>query len=212
MHGHRRQRVHAHSQTPLTSLAIPHSLALKPSSPKQTTTITPADLRRSVIAVPPLCRNADYTLADAENTKLIRHMESGGISILLYGGNANLYNIAVSEYAQLLSFLATTAADDTLIVPSVGPLYGTMMDQASILRDFQFPTAMVLPTLFPSKPEGVATGIRHFVEKAGIPAVLYMKDPSYITPELAAEVTVKMPVTAWEIVLDTAGLKFPAPR
>ncbi len=152
----------------------------------QTTAITPADLRRSVIAVPPLCRKADLSLADEENTKLIRHLESGGISTLLYGGNANLYNIAVSEYARLLAYLATAAAEDTLVVPAVGPLYGTMLDQALILRDFRFPTAMVLPTLFPSKPEGVATGVRHFVEKAGLPAVLYMKDPGYITPELAA--------------------------
>ncbi len=152
----------------------------------QTTAITPADLRRSVIAVPPLCRKADLTLADEENTRLIRHLESGGVSTLLYGGNANLYNIAISEYAQLLAYLAGAAAENTLVVPAVGPLYGTMMDQAAILRDFQFPTAMVLPTLFPSKPEGVATGVRHFVEKAGIPAVLYMKDPGYITPELAA--------------------------
>lgn len=152
----------------------------------QTSAITPADLRRSVIAVPPLCRNADFSLSDEENTRLIRHMEAGGISILLYGGNANLYNIAVSEYAQLLGYLSSAASEGTLVVPSVGPLYGTMMDQAAILRDFDFPTAMVLPTLFPSKPEGVATAVRHFVEKAGIPAVLYMKDPAYITPELAA--------------------------
>ena len=152
----------------------------------QTTAITPADLRRSVIAVPPLCRKADLSLADEANTRLIRHLESGGVSTLLYGGNANLYNIAVSEYAQLLAYLAGAVADSTLVVPAVGPLYGTMMDQAVVLRDFAFPTAMVLPTLFPSKPEGVATGVRHFVEKAGIPAVLYMKDPGYITPELAA--------------------------
>ena len=152
----------------------------------QTSAITPADLRRSVIAVPPLCRNADYSLAEAENEKLIRHLESGGVSTLLYGGNANLYNIAVSEYAQLLEHLEAAAGKDTLVVPAVGPLYGSMMDQAAILKEFRFPTAMVLPTLFPSKPEGVATAVRHFVEKAGIPAVLYMKDPGYITPELAA--------------------------
>jgi dihydrodipicolinate synthase/N-acetylneuraminate lyase len=32
----------------------------------------------------------------------------------------------------------------------------------------------------------VATAIRHFVEKSGIKAVLYIKDEGYITPELAA--------------------------
>ncbi|MCB1227661.1 MAG: dihydrodipicolinate synthase family protein [Verrucomicrobiales bacterium] len=151
----------------------------------KTSRITPADLHRSVVAVPPLCRNADQTLSTEENAKLIRHMEAGGIRTLLYGGNANLYHIAVSEYAALLSMLAETAGEETLIVPAVGPMYGTMMDQAAILRDFQFPTAMLLPTLFPAQPAGVATAIRRFVEKAGIPAVLYMKEANYITTELA---------------------------
>jgi len=66
-------------------------------------------------------------------------------------------------------------------------MYGTAMDQARILREHAFPTAMLLPTLFPSKPAGVATAVRHFVEKSGIPAVLYIKDPNYVTPEIAAE-------------------------
>jgi len=152
----------------------------------KTTPITAADLRSSVIAVPPLCRNADLSLADAENTRLIRHMEAGGVRTLLYGGNANLYNIAPSEYPQLLTYLAETAGADTLIIPSVGPLYGTAMDQAAMLKEHAFPTAMLLPTLFPSKPAGVATAIRHFVERSGLPAVLYIKDESYITPEIAA--------------------------
>jgi dihydrodipicolinate synthase/N-acetylneuraminate lyase len=153
----------------------------------QTRPITTADLRSSVIAVPPLCRKADLSLADEENTKLIRHMEAGGIRTLLYGGNANLYNIAPSEYPKLLEYLATAAAEDTLVVPSVGPLYGTIIDQAAMLREFRFPTAMILPTLFPSKPAGVATAVRHFVERSGIPAVLYIKEEGYVTPEIAAE-------------------------
>jgi len=63
----------------------------------KTTPITSADLARSVIVVPPLCRDEKLELADAENVRLIRHLEGGGVRILLYGGNANLYNIAVSE-------------------------------------------------------------------------------------------------------------------
>ena len=153
----------------------------------KTTPITPADLRRSVIAVPPLCRKPDLTLADDENTKLIRHLEAGGVTTLLYGGNANLYNIAVSEYAALLEYLAGAAGANSVVVPSVGPFYGNIIDQADILRQFQFPTAMILPTLFPSKPAGVQVAVRHFVERAGIPAVLYIKDEGYITPEAAAE-------------------------
>ena len=153
----------------------------------QTTPITFEDLRSSVIAVPPLARNADLTLNDEANTKLIRHLESGGVRTLLYGGNANLYNIAVSEYPKLLDYLTRAAAETTIVVPSVGPFYGNIIDQADILKDFKFPTAMILPTLFPSKPAGVQVAVREFVKRSGIPAVLYIKDAGYITPEAAAE-------------------------
>jgi dihydrodipicolinate synthase/N-acetylneuraminate lyase len=152
----------------------------------KTTPVTTADLRSSVIAVPPLCRNADLSLSRDENAKLVNHMYAGGIRTLLYGGNANLYNIAPSEYPALLTMLREIAPDDLWMVPSVGPMYGTAMDQAAMLKDHEFPTAMLLPTLFPSKPAGVATAIRHFVERSGLKAVLYIKDESYITPELAA--------------------------
>ncbi|MGI9243987.1 MAG: dihydrodipicolinate synthase family protein, partial [Verrucomicrobiales bacterium] len=155
----------------------------------KTTPITRDDLTRSVIAVPPLCRNADdgYSLNTDENRKLIRHLEGGGISTLLYGGNANLYNIAVSEYGELLDLLAASVAADTWVIPSVGPMYGTIMDQAEILKRHAFPTAMILPTLFPATAAGVQLAVRRFVEVAGIPAVLYIKDENYITPEAAAE-------------------------
>lgn len=153
----------------------------------KTTPVTTADLRNSVIAVPPLCRKADLSLSHEENGKLIQHMYAGGIRTLLYGGNANLYNMAVSEYAELLTMLRKLSPPDMWMVPSVGPMYGTAMDQAAILKDHEFPTAMLLPTLFPSKPAGVATAIRHFVERSGLKAVLYIKDESYITQELAAE-------------------------
>ena len=153
----------------------------------KTTPVTFEDLQSSVIAVPPLCRNKDLSLSKAQNSRLIKHMYKGGIRTLLYGGNANLYNIAVSEYHSMLRMLQELAPEDMWIVPSVGPMYGTAMDQAKILTEFAFPTAMLLPTLFPSKPAGVATAVRHFVEKSGIKAVLYIKDGAYITPELAAE-------------------------
>jgi len=153
----------------------------------KTTPVTFEDLQSSVIAVPPLCRNKDLSLSKSQNNRLIKHMYKGGIRTLLYGGNANLYNIAISEYHSMLRMLQELAPEDMWIVPSVGPMYGTAMDQAKILTEFAFPTAMLLPTLFPSKPAGVATAVRHFVEKSGIKAVLYIKDGAYITPELAAD-------------------------
>jgi dihydrodipicolinate synthase/N-acetylneuraminate lyase len=155
----------------------------------KTTAVTKDDLTRSVIAVPPLCRNADdtFSLNADENRKLIAHLEGGGISTLLYGGNANLYNIAVSEYDQLLGMLSESVAEDTWVIPSVGPMYGTIVDQAAILKGHEFPTAMVLPTLFPATAAGIQTAVRKFVETSGIPAVLYIKDAAYITPDAAAE-------------------------
>jgi dihydrodipicolinate synthase/N-acetylneuraminate lyase len=155
----------------------------------KTSPVTPEDLSRSVIAVPPLCRNADaeFSLDSAENARLIRHLEAGGVSTLLYGGNANLYNIAISEYDALLGLLAETAATDTWIIPSVGPFYGNILDQADILAGHHFPTAMILPTLFPATTSGIQTAVRKFVERSGLPAVLYIKDAAYITPEGAAQ-------------------------
>jgi dihydrodipicolinate synthase/N-acetylneuraminate lyase len=140
-------------------------------------------LTRSVLAVPPLARKKDLTLDDAENTKLIRHIEGGGIRTLLYGGNANFYHIAISEFDQVLGYLAQAAHRDTLVIPSVGPAYGTMMDQAKIVRRHKFETVMVLPHQGITSSDGVEEGIRRFVQAAGIPALLYIKHEGYTEPE-----------------------------
>ncbi|MBP89972.1 MAG: dihydrodipicolinate synthase family protein [Planctomycetaceae bacterium] len=145
-----------------------------------TALITPETLASSVISVPPLARNADSSLSRDENEKIIRHLEGGGVTTLLYGGNAILYHTAVSEYAELLSLLAETAAENTLMIPSVGPAYSTMMDQAAILRDYEFPTAMILPTRDVVTSDGVAAATRRFVEAFGKPAVLYIKHDGFI--------------------------------
>ena len=137
-------------------------------------------LSKSVIAVPPLCRDGDLSINVEENGKLVSHLESGGVRILLYGGNANLYNIAVSEYAELLEVLESISGDETLVIPSVGPFYGNIVDQADVLKGSGFPMAMILPTLFPASSKGIAMAVRHFVERSGIRVVLYIKDEAYI--------------------------------
>jgi len=146
------------------------------------TTLPTDRIGSSVLAVPPLARNGDYSLNEAENTKLIRHIEAGGVRTLLYGGNANFYHIAVSEYDQVVGYLAQAAGADTLVIPSAGPAYGTMMDQAKVLRRHKFPTVMVLPQQGITTSEGVAEGIKRFVQAAGIPALLYIKADGFIEP------------------------------
>lgn len=153
----------------------------------QTTPVTPEQLNSSVIAVPPLARDADLKINPAENAKIIRHIEAGGVSTLLYGGNANFYHIALSEYAAALGMLTSAAGEDTLVVPSVGPAYGTMMDQADILDDFDFPTVMVLPMQGLTTDAGVAAGFRKFVEAFEKPTVLYLKFEGYLEPETVAQ-------------------------
>lgn len=145
-----------------------------------TNTVTSETLVSSVISVPPLARNVDLTFSRDENERLIRHLESGGVTTLLYGGNAIFYHIGMSEYATLLEMLAELVGKDTLAIPSVGPGFGTMMDQASILREMDFPTAMILPTRDVATSDGVASAVRHFVEMFGRPAVLYIKHEGYI--------------------------------
>lgn len=145
--------------------------------------VTPARLAASVIAVPPLARDAGERIVRDENAKIIRHLEAGGISTLLYGGNAILYHIRLSEYAGLLAMLTELPVADTLVIPSVGPSYGMMMDQADALKDFAFPTVMVLPHQGLQTFAGVETGLRRFAEKLGKPIVVYVKAEGYVTPK-----------------------------
>jgi dihydrodipicolinate synthase/N-acetylneuraminate lyase len=141
------------------------------------------DLERSVIAVPPLARRADLTIDRPANQALIRHIEAGGISTLLYGGNANLYHMAVGEYAAFLDFVAEAAAPGTWVIPSVGPDFGKMLDQAAILRTRPFETAMVLPYTAPMTVAGAEDGLRRFAQAFGRPIVVYLKAEGYLTPE-----------------------------
>jgi dihydrodipicolinate synthase/N-acetylneuraminate lyase len=148
----------------------------------KTSAVTAADLARSVLAVPPLARNGDLTLNVEANRTLIRHLEGGGVTTLMYGGNANFYNIGLYEYGAVLDFLEQTAASETWVIPSAGPDFGKLMDQARVLRTRSFPTAMVLPQTFPATPDGSERAIRLFAESYGRPVIVYLKAENFLTP------------------------------
>ena len=152
----------------------------------KTTPVTPADLAASVIAVPPLARHRDLTISNADNRMLIEYLEEGGVRTLLYGGNANLYNIGATELPELLDVLEQEAGDDTWVIPSVGPDYGKLMDQLPVLKGRAFPTVMILPLAFPATSDGIATGIRHFAERLGKPVIVYIKADNYLEPAQVA--------------------------
>ena len=132
------------------------------------------------MAVPPLARSPDLSLNEPENDKLISYLISGGIRTLLYGGNANFYHVGPRELRATLEFLSEAVPKDVWVIPSVGPTFGNMMDQAEILRDYDYETVMVLPATFPLTQKGVELGIRKFCEVSGLEVVLYLKQENYL--------------------------------
>lgn len=149
-----------------------------------TSSFDPAHLASSVYAVPPLARGADGEICPNENAKIIRHLESGGVRSLLYGGNAVFYHMRLSEYAKTLSMLSDAAGDQTTVVPSIGPAYGLAVDQIDILREYSFATAMLLPSRDVVDQQGIATGVRRLAERLGKPLVLYLKFDRWLNAEL----------------------------
>ena len=137
--------------------------------------IGPDDLR-GVFAVPPLPRtdtprrSIDFDAA----ARVAEHIAAGGVTRFLYGGNAFLYHISLSDYEALVAWLATFS-EGRWAIPSVGPSFGRALDQACILRRHSFRLAMVLPCGDPRDALGLEAGIREIADAAGLPLILYIK-------------------------------------
>jgi dihydrodipicolinate synthase/N-acetylneuraminate lyase len=176
----------------------------------KTSPVTPEDLARSVLAVPPLCLDADFSLAEAENRKLVRHIEAGGVSTILWGGNAQLQHWPSSRYGEVLAMAEAIAAPGSWVIPSAGPDYGKLMDEARALKGTRFPCAMLLPMPAHTTPAGVLRGLSDFVQAAGKPAILYVRQAGYVEPEAAAKLVrsgeiaaIKYAVTVQDFRKDT---------
>lgn len=130
----------------------------------------------AVYAVPPLPRHADSRRSldfDAAE-RVASHIEAGGITRYLYGGNAFLYHITLGEYEALLDWLSGFPPTRWAI-PSVGPAYGRAMDQVALLKRHRFRTAMALPCGDPRDADGMEAGLREIADAAGMPLILYLK-------------------------------------
>lgn len=142
----------------------------------RTSPVQPADLA-AVFAVPPLARRRDRRggLDFEANDRLAAHVLGGGITRLVWGGNAFLYHVTLDEYASLLAWM--TGLDDRIwAIPGLGPSFGRAMDQSAILRRHQFPTAMLLPCQDPRDAAGLEAGVREIADACGMPLILYLKD------------------------------------
>jgi 4-hydroxy-tetrahydrodipicolinate synthase len=98
-------------------------------------------LRGSVIAVPPLARDAAGMPDQAENAKIIAWLASGGVSSFMYGGNANAFHLTLEAYAAMLDQLVALAPADAWMLPAIGADFGKAMAQIPLLRERRFPTA-----------------------------------------------------------------------
>ncbi|MGA3327221.1 MAG: dihydrodipicolinate synthase family protein [Terriglobia bacterium] len=142
----------------------------------RTSPITREDLQ-GVFPVPPLARRRDpqRTLDFNASARIVDHLAAAGITRLLFGGNAFLYHLSLQEYEQLLEWLESLP-DHLWCIPSAGPSYGRLMDQAPLLRRYGFPCVMVLPCNDPRDAGGLEKGLREFADAAGMPLTLYVKD------------------------------------
>lgn len=145
--------------------------------------LTPADFARSVVAVPPIALDAEGGIAVETNRRLMRHIAGGGVTTLLYGGNANLYHYGSALFRTALETLHADCPSSARILFSIGPDFGKAMDQVADIRRAGVVDVMLLPTAFPSDPRGVAEGARRLADALGFGIVLYLKRDGYMDPE-----------------------------
>ncbi len=140
-----------------------------------------------VFPVPPLARRPDArrTIDFDQNTRLVRYMQAGGMTRFLYGGNAFLYHITLGEYEELLGWLSGLP-DEAWCIPSAGPSFGRLIDQAAILRRYSFPAVMHLPCGDPRDAGGLEGGLREFADACGTPLILYLKEENNFGANLEA--------------------------
>jgi dihydrodipicolinate synthase/N-acetylneuraminate lyase len=145
--------------------------------------VTPTDLARAVMAVPPFGRDDAGDMSDAANGAIIRHLEAGGVSTILYGGNALVHHWPMSRYADWLDRLAGLVGPETWLLPSVGPDGGKLVDQADVLKSRGFPVALLLPMGPPLTRQGMLTALRAFHATCGVQLIVYIKAEGYIPAE-----------------------------
>ena len=133
---------------------------------------------RGVFAVAPLARRDDSkrTIDFDQNERIVRHITDGGISRLLYGGNAFLYHATLSEFESLLEWMAGLS-DRLWMIPSIGPSFGRALEQVALLRKHSFEVAMMLPCSDPRDAVGLEQGYRE-VAAAGVKLIVYLKEES----------------------------------
>ncbi|MBI3684612.1 MAG: dihydrodipicolinate synthase family protein [Acidobacteria bacterium] len=152
----------------------------------RTSPIKAADWR-GVFPVPPLARREDgkRSVDFDQSQRLVRHLAAGGMTRFLYGGNAFLYHMTLGEYEDLVAWL-NGFEDHHWCIPSAGPSFGRLMDQAVLLRRYRFPAVMHLPCGDPRDAAGLERGLREFADASSAPLILYLKEENNFGGDLEA--------------------------
>jgi 4-hydroxy-tetrahydrodipicolinate synthase len=172
----------------------------------KTTSVINEDIARSVWAVPPIALGSENGPLTEPNVKLVKHIEAGGVDTILWGGNANIYGMTSTTFAAMVEAIPDWVASGTWAIPSVGPDYGKLMEHAAILRGTSYPAAMLLPYTGPRNTAGTEAAIRDFVNASGIPAILYLRQVSYLPPERIAALIEDGTVVALKYAVETGDL------
>ncbi len=145
--------------------------------------LTPQDYAKSVVAVPPIALTHEGVVAEGANRDIMNHIAAGGITSVLYGGNANLYHFGAESFREALSVLFANCPASLRLLFSIGPDFGKAMDQAGDILRAGVRNVLLLPMGFPSDARGVADGARRLADRLGFGIVLYVKRDGYIDPD-----------------------------
>ena len=147
----------------------------------------PHRIGQSVVAVPPLARHENGDLDVQANDAIVNFIAAGEVTDFLYGGNAVVYHMTTPQFDQMVAFLSERESPQHVFTPSIGPMFGTAMDQADRLRDTPFQTVMLLPTRDVIDHDGIATGVRRLSDRLGKPLVLYLKHDRWLSARHVAQ-------------------------
>jgi dihydrodipicolinate synthase/N-acetylneuraminate lyase len=145
--------------------------------------LSPADFATSVVAVPPIALTSEMRVDVEQNAALVNHIVGGGVDILLYGGNANLYHFGLDAYREALAMMESVAGK-ARIITSIGPDFGKMLDQAPLIERSSIRNVMLLPVAFPADSHGTSDGIRRIADRLGFGVIVYLKRENYVRPEV----------------------------
>lgn len=149
--------------------------------------VQPADLAASVMAVPPLVRTDVGGFCRDGNKRILDHLRQGGVTTVLYGGNALAQHWPVTVYGNWLDQLQDLASDDIWLLPSVGCDGGKLVDQAALLKTRAFPVALLLPMGAPMTADGMAEAMRRFHSDSGVQLLVYIKTDGYIAADMLGD-------------------------